>query len=88
AETATRVSAAKNLEIWVDRSGNLYLNGYPSDLALIETGVMEAYKKEPDTRVHVIADRDTPFENVNRVLAMLQLLEYRSVSFVVKNNGQ
>ena len=85
AETARRVSVEKNLEIWVDREGGLYLNGNPGNLAYIEGGIIEAYRNAPDTRVHIIADRDTPFENVHRVLDILQTLQYRVVSFVVKN---
>jgi biopolymer transport protein ExbD len=84
-ETAKKVSSEKNLEIWVDYSGGLYLNGDPSSLPLVERGIVEAYQAAPDTRVHIIADRDTPFENVHKVLDILQLLQYRVVSFVVKN---
>jgi biopolymer transport protein ExbD len=84
AETAKKTSAEKNLEIWVDRAGNLYLDGTGSDLGTIEAGIIDAYQKAPGTRVHIIADRDTPFERVNRVLEILQLLQYRVVSFVVK----
>jgi biopolymer transport protein ExbD len=85
AETAKKVSAEKNLEIWVDYSGKLYLNGDQSSLPLVERGIIEAYQAAPDTRVHIIADRDTPFENIHKVLDILQLLQYRVVSFVVKN---
>ena len=85
AETARRVSAEKNLEIWVDRSGGLYLNGNPSSLRLVEQGIVDAYRNAPDTRVHIIADRNTSFRNIHAVLDILQLLEYRVVSFVVKN---
>ena len=85
AETAKRVSIEKNLEIWVDRAGSLYLAGNLSNLPLVEQGIIEAYRAAPDTRVHIIADRDTPFENVHKVLEILQRLQYRVVSFVVKN---
>jgi len=85
AETAKRVSVENNLEIWVDSSGELYLNGNESSLTLVESGIVEAYRTAPDTRVHIIADRNTPFENIHKVLEILQLLEYRVVSFVVKN---
>jgi biopolymer transport protein ExbD len=85
AEAAKKTSAEKNLEIWVDKAGNLYLDGTGSDLGTIEAGIIEAYQRAPDTRVHIIADRDTPFERVNRVLGILQLLQYRVVSFVVKD---
>ena len=86
AETAKKVDAEKNLIIWIDRSGGLYLEGIQSNLAAIERGIVEAYQAAPDTRVHIIADRDTPFQNVHRVLDILQLLQYRVVSFVVKND--
>jgi len=86
AETAKKVDVEKNLIIWVDRSGGLYLEGIPSDLGEIEQGIVEAYRNAPDTRVHIIADRDTSFANVHRVLEILQLLQYRVVSFVVKND--
>ena len=85
AETAKIVSVEKNLEIWVDISGGLYLNGEPGSLAFVEQGIVEAYRAAPDTRVHIIADRDTPFENIHKVLDILQILQYRVVSFVVKN---
>jgi biopolymer transport protein ExbD len=85
AETAKKTSAEKNLEIWVDREGALYLDGIPSELAAIQNGIIDTYQAAPDTRIHIIADRDTPFEYVNRVLELLQLLQYRVVSFVVKN---
>ena len=85
AETAKKVNVEKNLEIWVDRTGGLYLNGDQSSLELVEQGIIEAYRAAPNTRVHIIADRNTPFENVHKVLNILQLLQYRLVSFVVKN---
>jgi biopolymer transport protein ExbD len=85
AETAKKTSAEKNLEIWVDREGALYLDGLPSELSAIQNGIIDTYQTAPDTRIHIIADRDTPFEYVNRVLELLQMLQYRVVSFVVKN---
>ena len=87
AETAKRVSVEKNLEIWVDRNGRFYLDGIPSSIALIEKGIVEAYRNAPDTRVHIIADRDTAYADVHTVLSILQLLQYRVVSFVVKNES-
>ena len=85
AETAGRVSAERNLEIWVDRQGGFYLEGSLSTLAAIERGIVEAYQRAPDTRVHIIADRYTPFENVHKVLDILQHLQHPLVSFVVQN---
>ncbi|MDR2633229.1 MAG: biopolymer transporter ExbD [Treponema sp.] len=85
ASTAKKTSEEKNLEIWVDRSGALYLDGLPSDGKTIEESIIDTYTQAPDTRIHIIADRETPFEYVNRVLQMLQILQYRVVSLVVKD---
>ncbi|MDR1626974.1 MAG: biopolymer transporter ExbD [Spirochaetia bacterium] len=85
AREAKRTSAEKNLEIWIDSSGGVYLDGLPASQGAIEQAVSEAYRRAPDTRVHLIADRHTPFRHVNETLSMLQLLEYRVVSFVVKD---
>jgi biopolymer transport protein ExbD len=87
ARTDFRTSAEKNLEIWADAQGGLYLNGVDATLATIEFALEEVYRQAPDTRVHIIADRDTPFEHINRVLTILQLLQHRVVSFVVKDGG-
>ncbi|MDR0690390.1 MAG: biopolymer transporter ExbD [Spirochaetaceae bacterium] len=84
-ETAKKVSAEKNLEIWVDRQGSVYLDGTPCGLGEVEIAVGELYRNAPDTRIHLIADRDTPFVHINRVLKILQILQYRVVSFVVKD---
>ncbi|MHB9292356.1 biopolymer transport protein ExbD [Hollandina sp. SP2] len=85
AAAAKKTSAEKNLEIWVDRAGALYLDGLPSDLQTIENSIIYLYQEAPDTRIHIIADRETPFTHINQVLQMLQILQYRVVSFVVKD---
>jgi biopolymer transport protein ExbD len=84
-ETAKKVGAGKNREIWVDRRGSVYLDGVPCGLGEVERAVGELYRTAPDTRIHLIADRDTPFVFVNGVLKILQTLQYRTVNFVVKD---
>lgn len=86
AESAKRTSAEKNLEIWVDRTGNLYLDGIPAGADTIKTAIGGVYGSAPDTRVHIIADKNTPYKNVNTVVETLQGFEYRLVSFVVKDD--
>jgi len=86
AKTALKTTAEKNCELWVDREGELYIDGDSADLLLLEKKIDELYRTAPDTRVHIIADRNTPYEKINAVLEVLQLLQYRVVSFVVKND--
>jgi biopolymer transport protein ExbD len=85
AETAKKTSAAENLEIWIDRAGNTYLDGDPCSLRTIENAIGDLYRTAPSTRIHIIADRDTLYTHVNEVIKILQLLQYRVVSFVVKD---
>ncbi|MCL2092763.1 MAG: biopolymer transporter ExbD [Treponema sp.] len=79
---ALRVSQDANLEIWVDRGGALYLEGRPADLEEVRAGILRAYREAPHTRVHLIADRNTPFGEVHRVLDLLQVLSFPLVSLV------
>jgi biopolymer transport protein ExbD len=86
AQNIAKVSDEKNLELWIDRDGATYIDGDPADLNTIENVVSDVYRNTPETRVHVIADKNTPFKDVNKVLEILQLLEYRVVSFVAKGD--
>jgi biopolymer transport protein ExbD len=85
AKTALRTSEEKNLEVWIDSAGAIYLDGDASDLLAFERTIGELYRGAPNTRVHIIADRYTPYEKINAVLEVMQILQYRVVSFVVKN---
>ena len=40
--------------------------------------------EEPGARIHIIADKNTPYKYINGVIEVLQLLQHRVVSFVVK----
>ena len=82
---AKKVSSDKNLEIWVDLAGNLYLDGVLTDINGIQNGIIEAYKISEETRVHILADRGVSFAYVQQVLEVLQILQHRTVSFVVKD---
>ena len=86
AKTALRTTAEKNLEVWIDSEGNIYLDGVDADLLALEQEIARLYTSAPDTRVHIIADRYTPYEYINSALEILQILQYRVVSFVVKND--
>jgi biopolymer transport protein ExbD len=86
ARTALRTSAEKNLEVWINREGLIFLDGILADKLALEHKIAELYRTAPDTRVHIIADRNTPYEYINSVLEVLQILQYRVVSFVVKSD--
>ncbi len=84
AEKLVNSHEEKNLEIWVDHSGALYVQGVRHDLAGIEGIVAETIMRNPSTRIHILADRETPYRNVHGVLEILKTLQHRVVSLVVR----
>jgi biopolymer transport protein ExbD len=85
APNALKVSERENLEIWVNYGGAIFIDGNPASIETLEKAVSGIYQDRPDTRIHIIADRNTAFENVDAVIALLQSMEYRTMSFVVKD---
>jgi biopolymer transport protein ExbD len=87
ARSVLKVSDKKNLEIWVDSAGSVFIDGSPATLEALENTVNEVYQLEPETRIHVIADKNTYYMNVDKVIGILQSLEFRLVSLVVKDES-
>jgi len=85
AETVLNTGAEQNLEVWVNYEGHIFISGDPADIPALEQAVADLYIHAPDTRIHILADKNTPYEKINAVLEVLQILQYRTVSFVVKN---
>jgi len=85
AETVLNTGADQNLEVWVNQEGSIFISGDPADIPTLEQTIAELYVSAPDTRIHILADKNTPYEKINAVLEVLQILQYRTVSFVVKN---
>ncbi len=79
-----RTQADSNFEIWIQKNGVVSAEGKDLDSVGLERAVVSAIAKNPNVRIHVIADRDTPYKYVNSVVGVLQSLQHRVVSFVVK----
>jgi biopolymer transport protein ExbD len=78
----------KNCEIAITEGGEIYLNGLPGNLAQAKALIEDLSDRAPDTGIHVLADRRTPFQNVHGVLELLQGAAYPAVSFAVREEGQ
>ena len=79
-----RTQADSNFEIWVQKNGIISADGNELDSISLEKSIVAAIAENPSVRIHVIADKDTPYKYVNSVVAVLQSLQHRVVSFVVK----
>lgn len=84
AENLETTEGDKNLEIWIDQSGFLYVQGVRYDLSGIEVIIAEGLMKDPSLRIHILADRDTPYRNVNGVMEILKKLQHRAVSLIAR----
>ena len=76
----------KNFEIWIDKQGNVYYKDRITELNSLEGLIVDAIIKNPDIRIHIIADKNTEYKNVDKIINILKLLQHRVVSLVVKDN--
>ena len=74
----------KNFEIWIKSDGMVFVEGENVDGATLENLIVKAVTEQPLTRVHIIADKNTPYKYVDSTVKILQKLEHRVVSFVVR----
>ena len=81
ARTAVPAAADRGLEIAVDSGGALFLAGLPADAAAVRDAIADLH---PDTRLHILADRNTPFADVSAVLDIAQSLGHRTVSLAAR----
>ena len=81
-----RTQADSNFEIWIQKNGVVSAEGEVLDSIGLERAVVSSVTENPSVRIHIIADRDTPYMYVNSVISVLQTLQHRVVSFVVKES--
>ena len=82
-----RTQADANFEIWVQKNGVISADGQVLDAVGLERAIVGAIAENPGVRIHVIADKDTPYKYVNSVVGILQSLQHRVVSFVIKERS-
>ena len=82
-----KTQADSNFEIWIQKDGTVSVDGKIVNLQTLERLIIERIAENPDARIHVIADKNTPYKHVNSVISILQFLQHRVVSFVVKETN-
>ncbi len=87
AERAEITQVDKNLELWVQKSGDLFHDGKRISLRDAEALIVDAVVADPAVRIHILADRATPYRHVAGVLEVLQTLQHRVVSLVVSESA-
>ncbi|MBN2531483.1 MAG: biopolymer transporter ExbD [Spirochaetales bacterium] len=87
AEFQEVTQSENNLEIWINAPGHLFVKGAEVSLNALEQIIATSVVENPDVRIHILADRDTPYKHVNSVMEILKLLQHRIISLVVKETG-
>lgn len=82
-----KTDEAHNLEIWVEKNGRISSDGEYYDINGLEQLIAKSIYEHRDVRIQIIADKDTPYHYVNDVVAILQSLQHRVVSFVVQERA-
>ena len=80
-----RTQADSNFEIWIQKNGIISADGEVLDINSLENAIVKAVTANPGVRIHIIADKDTPYKYVNAAVSVLQTLQHRVVSFVVRD---
>lgn len=86
AEYQEKTQTDKNFEIWIDKEGVTYYKGRAVNLSSLKNLVSDRRAKNIDTRFHIIADKNTEYKNVNKVIEVLKIAQAGVVSLVVKDN--
>lgn len=87
AKQLEKTQAENNFEIWIQRDGTISVDNECVSLEILEALVVSATSENPDVRVHIIADKNTPYKFVDSAVGVLQTLQHRTVSFVVKEES-
>ena len=82
------VQADRNLELWVRSDGTVFYDGRAIDLSEAEAIIVDEVAEDPSVRIHILADRDTPYRHVAELFEVLQLLQHRVVSLVVSETSE
>jgi biopolymer transport protein ExbD len=86
AKQIERTEAEHQQEVWIDREGTVIVEGHSVSAGELENIITDAYIQHPDMRIHILADRNTAYKHIDGVIKILQLLQHRVVSFVVKED--
>lgn len=86
AKLLEKTQTEDSFEIWIERNGQLTVEGIVVSTQQLEKLIAGAIMENPSIRVHIIADCNTPYRYVDGVVRILQALQHRVVSFVVRED--
>lgn len=84
AKVLEKTQTKDNLEIWIEKNGAVTVDGTTLGSNELESLIVQTLAEKPETRVHIISDRNTPYKHIHAVVYTLQKLQHRVVSFVVR----
>lgn len=79
-----KTQEANNFEIWIQENGIVSVQQEIVTPEQLEALLVTAKTEHPDIRVHILADKNTSYKHINGVISVLQQMQHRVVSFVIK----
>jgi biopolymer transport protein ExbD len=70
----------------IDRNGGFHLDGSPVSIDLLQSGIRERARGNPDLKVRVDADRTIPFEKVMEVLDLLRFENLHNIGLNTRDD--
>ena len=81
-DAAKASEAPKFVTLVVDKTGQIFLNDTPIDLAALKTSLTQTAVKNPDTEVQLRADVAVPYGKVVEVMGAAQKAGLNRIGFV------
>jgi len=78
-------TAPQNINISVDKSGNIYWNQAPvANLAALQTRMNAVSRQEPQPEVHIWGDQDARYQGIGEVLVACQRAGIQKIGFITQ----
>ncbi|TAK77248.1 MAG: biopolymer transporter ExbD [Aquabacterium sp.] len=79
-----RQTRPENIEVSIDREGEIYWNAQPVDRDELLKRLKEVAVQQPQPEVHIRGDQKARYESIGRVVFAAQRAAIRKISFVTE----
>ena len=82
AESAPNITQPEHVELAIRTDGSLFWNGEPVDLGQLSPQFAKTIEQEPDTELHIKADKLAHYEQVAKVMSIAAKAGMARIGFI------
>ncbi|MCH9639920.1 MAG: biopolymer transporter ExbD [Betaproteobacteria bacterium] len=82
AESAPNITQPEHVELAIRTDGSLFWNGEPVDLEQLSPQFSKTIEQEPDTELHIKADKLAHYEHVAKVMSIAAKAGMARIGFI------